>query len=53
MPLEIPGLDMLRSGSFRPEAPALLQHKHFQIQVLLTHGAPGDFRFHVMVCIQS
>ena len=53
MPLEIPGLDMLRSGNFRPEFPALLQHRHFQIQVLLTHGAPGDFRFHVAVCIQS
>ena len=53
MPLVILGLDKQRSGSFRPEVPALLQHRHFQIQVLLTHGAPEDFRFHVMVCIQS
>ena len=40
-----PGLDNLRLGNLHPGVPAPERHIHFWIQVLLTHGAPGYFRF--------
>ena len=53
MPLATLDSDRKRSGNFHPEVPALLLHRHFQIPVLLIHGVPGDFLFHVTECKQS
>lgn len=51
--LQLPDLDNLLLGTRHQEAPAPVQHIHFQNQSLLRHVSPEYYLFHVMVYIRS